>query len=146
MKFRIVRIDEDQDEEIIAYFHENSESDAKLERFITELTPRLLGFDEKNTYQLSVDEIYAFSTENGRIYAVLSDKTLEVKLRLYELLEMLGDAFVKINQSCLVNVSKILKFEARFSGTMLVVMKNGFKDYVSRRQMRIVKERIGIRK
>ena len=146
MKFKIIRIDENKDEEFIAYLHQNSENEIKIAELLGELKPKLVAYDYKSAYTLSLDEIYAFSTENGKTHAILSERTLDLKERLYVLERIAGDSFLKINQSCLVNVSKILKFEASFSGAMLVVMKNGFKDYVSRRQIRNVKERMGIRK
>ena len=52
--------------------------------------------------------------------------------------------FVKINQSCIVNVNKIERFDTSVSGTLKVSLKNGYTDYVSRRQLKPIKERIGI--
>jgi len=37
----------------------------------------------------------------------------------------------------------IKKFDVSFGGALTVIFKNGYTDYVSRRQMKIVKERIG---
>ena len=51
--------------------------------------------------------------------------------------------FLKINQSCLVRVDAIERFSASIGGALSVHLKGGFKDYVSRRQMRSVKERMG---
>ena len=38
------------------------------------------------------------------------------------------------------------KYQKTFSGTLSVVFKNGYTDYVSRRNIKAVKERIGIKK
>ena len=78
------------------------------------------------------------------IYALTKDEKYKLKQRLYVLEEMLNRDFIKINQSCIVNVKKIQRFDASFSGAMSVVLKNGYKDYISRRQLKNVKERIGI--
>ena len=43
----------------------------------------------------------------------------------YTLEEMLPDHFIKINQSCIVNKNVIKGFEAAFSGSLLVRLKNG---------------------
>ena len=56
----------------------------------------------------------------------------------------LPENFVKINQSCIANIDKINRFDASFSGTLKLIFKNSYTDYVSRRQLKTVKERIGI--
>jgi DNA-binding LytR/AlgR family response regulator len=93
--------------------------------------------------KLNPSQIYSITVEDKKIFAYLDKEKLQIKKRLYEIEEILGKGFVKINQSCLVNISKIERFDASFAGAMMVTLKNGYKDYVSRRQLRIVKERIG---
>ena len=61
-----------------------------------------------------------------------------------ELEEKLPLDFVKINQSCLANIKKIERFSASVGGSLKVIFKNGHTDYVSRRQLRTVKEKLGI--
>jgi DNA-binding LytR/AlgR family response regulator len=47
--------------------------------------------------------------------------------------------------SCIANLSKIKKFNASFSGSLSVVFKNGYTDYVSRRSVKFIKERLGLK-
>ena len=57
---------------------------------------------------------------------------------------MLDLNFVRINQSCIANINQIKKFSASFNGFLQVHFKNGYIDYVSRRELKNVKERVGI--
>ena len=100
-------------------------------------------FDGKRA--LSPSEIFAFAVEDGKTYAVTGDGRLRIRERLYETEALVGRAFVRINQSCLVNVSLVKRFTASFGGSLRVEMKNGFTDYVSRRQIKAVKERMGLK-
>ncbi len=79
---------------------------------------------------------------------VILDKTRDEEIliyaRLYNIEEMLNKDFIKINQSSIANISKIQKFDASISGTLKVIFKNGYTDYVSRRNIKKVKERIGL--
>ena len=59
--------------------------------------------------------------------------------------EMLDESFVKINQSCLGNVKKIARFDASIGGSLMVTFRNAHRDYVSRRQLKTVKERMHIK-
>ena len=68
----------------------------------------------------------------------------EIKTRLYVIEEKLPENFIKINQSCIANINQIERFDASISGTLKIRFKNGYTDYVSRRQLKNVKERIGI--
>ena len=67
-----------------------------------------------------------------------------MKKRLYQLEEQLGQDYMKINQSCLANISQISRFSASIGGSLEVVFRDGYKDYVSRRELKKVKERMGI--
>ena len=44
----------------------------------------------------------------------------------------------------IANLKKVEKFSAAFSGALQVNFKNGYVDYVSRRNLKNVKERLGI--
>ena len=95
--------------------------------------------------ELNHNEIECFITVEDKVYAVTKDKKYQVKKRLYELNEMFDNIFTYINQGCLANLKKVDHFEASIGGSLLVVFKSGYKDYVSRRQLKNIKERIGIK-
>ena len=67
-----------------------------------------------------------------------------IKERIYQVEELLDNSFIKINQGCIVNINKILKFDSSITGSIKVILKNGFSDYISRRELKNVKRRIGL--
>lgn len=143
MKCKTV-VDKIREEEVVIYVHQSSQLSADIENYVRARSEELFGFDDKNAVKLNRSEIFCFTVENDRVYAYTEKERFLIKRRLYEVEETLDGGFVKINQSCIVNVEKILRFDASFSGTLSVTLKNGYKDYVSRRQIKKVKERIGI--
>ena len=42
-------------------------------------------------------------------------------------------------------IKKIKKFDTSVSGMLTVTFKNGYRDYVSRRNLKSVKERLGVK-
>jgi DNA-binding LytR/AlgR family response regulator len=82
---------------------------------------------------------------DGKVCAVCETETLQLKQRLYEVEAMLPETFVKINQSCLANLRKVERFDASVSGTLMLRFRNGYTDYVSRRQLKFIKERLGMK-
>ena len=143
MKFTLI-IDKDREEELVLYLKEKSELADRVKSVISESTG-ILGYDGVNVTPLSPCEIYAIFLEDSKLYAMTRDKKYRLKMRLYEAEALIGNGFVKINQSCIVRLDKIQKFETKFSGSLSVLMKNGYRDYVSRRQISAVKSSLGIK-
>lgn len=142
MKFKIV-IDKSREEEVIVYAHAETKLTDEIERLVSENSFELIGYKNKNAVKFSLNEVNCFSVEGGKVYAFTEEKLL-LKSRLYKIEENLSESFIKINQSTIANVRMIKKFDASLGGSLRVIFKNGYSDYVSRRQLKKVKERLGL--
>lgn len=138
-------IDPQCEEMVLIRARERTDLVEELERLATGVPKELIGYEGKSIVKLDPAEIACFTVEENKVCALVNEKKLWVKERLYVLEEMLSENFVKINQSCIANIRQIERFEASFAGALLVVFRNGHRDYVSRRQLKNVKERIGFR-
>lgn len=143
MKCKII-IDAERDEEIIVYAKKTSALTEAIERLAREEDAPWIGYGEETIVPLEPKEVACFSVEGGKVYAYLEKERFMMKCRLYQLEERLPADFIKINQSCLVNAKKIARFDVSISGALRVVLTNGHSDYVSRRQLKVIKERFGI--
>ena len=145
MKCSII-IDESREEEVIVYAHSRNRLVEDIEDLVLQGHTELIGYGADGAIKkLSPSEVLCFATEGGRLYAHCEREKFEVRERIYMLEEMLGADFVKINQSCIANIKSIDRFKVSLGGALVVVFKNGYKDYVSRRQIKAVKERIGFK-
>lgn len=143
MKFELV-VDPAAEERVVMYTKENNPLAEEIRRLVETCQEGLVGYKEKEIVSLNPLEILCVTVMDSRVYAVCREETFLLKERLYVLEERLPDCFVKINQSCIANLRQIQRFDASVSGTLKVRFKNGYVDYVSRRQLRLVKERLGI--
>ena len=143
MKFRLI-IDKNRDEEILVYAHQKTPLVESLERLVLQEEFRLIGYIDREAVKLDFEKICRFTVEENRVYAETVDEKYRLKYRLCEIEEKAPASFVKINQSCLANIGLMERFDASVSGSLLVKFKNGSTDYVSRRQLKTVKERIGL--
>lgn len=143
MKCTLIITDE-HEEEVVIYARERTKLTNDIEVLVCGSVPEIIGYKENEVVKLNSDLISCFTVEGNKVYALTDSEKLQIKLRLYQLEEMLPDTFVKINQSCIANIRKIERFDTSVSGTLLIKFKNGYKDYVSRRQMKAVKERFGL--
>ena len=142
MRYRLI-IDKEQEESILITAHEKNNLIIEIEKLINDNSLNLIGYDEDLVVPLNINDVYAFYTDNGKVYASTKDKSYMVKERVYQLLENL-ESFIKINQGCLINSKKILCFESSISGSVKVILKNNFWDYISRRELKNVKRRLGL--
>ena len=143
MKLKIV-VDPTRDEEVIVFTHQRTPLVEEIERLVSEKPLELLGFSDTESVVLEYVKVSRFTVENDKIYAYVGQKRYRIKQRLYQIEQQMPDCFVRIHQSCLANLRQIARFEASYSGSLRVVFKNGDVDYVSRRNVRHVKERLGV--
>lgn len=105
----------------------------------------LTGFKEQKIYLLNPEEIYCFYSESQKVFAKTDSGSFWVKQKLYELEAQLSDtSFVRVSNSCIVNIDKIKNLEISYSGTIEMNLKNGDKEFVSRRFVPKIKEYLGI--
>lgn len=145
MKYKTV-IDAERDEEVVIYAHSRSEDIERIESFVGSIGATLYGYKDREAVILLPDEVECFYSQGGRVLARVGGEELAVRERIYTIEERYGATLVRINQSCLVNVRKILRFETTIGGALVVVLRDGYRDYVSRRQIKYVKERLGLKK
>ncbi len=143
MKLQIV-INPNRDEEILICAHEKSPLVCEIEELVKSYSVDLIGYTENEKVKLNLNDIYCFFTEDNKVFALTENEKYRLKSRLYQIEESLSDNFVKINQSCIANIKKIDRFKATVGGALTVVFKNGYIDFVSRRNLKNVKERLGL--
>lgn len=93
---------------------------------------------------LQPSEVYMVRIENGDTVIYSESHRYYSRKRLYELADQLGNQFMQISKSTLVNLAYLENVEAGFSGTLLLKLKNGCKDYVSRKYLPEFKKYLGI--
>ncbi len=143
MKFTVIT-DCDREEEIVIYAHQRSKLIDEIESLVKGKSEMLNGYLRGEIVKLDPCDVFCFTVEDGKVYAVCENEKYLLKIRIYQLQEMLDENFIKINQSSIANIKRIKKFDASVYGTLKVIFKNGYIDYVSRRNIKTVKERLGL--
>ena len=93
---------------------------------------------------LKPEDIYMVRVENGDTVIYGEKRSFRSPRRLYELASQLGNKFMQISKSTLINLSYMDSIEPGFSGTLLLKLKNGSKDYVSRKYLSEFKKYLGL--
>lgn len=143
MKFNLI-IDKSKEEEITATVHGRSSLTERIEALVMQYSgnDRIPVFSEDEMKLLSFSEIESVFSEEGKTFVTdSSGNRFRIKMRLYEIEEILPSYFIRINKSALANEKRIERFSANFSGAVDAVFKSGNKEYVSRRCFSEIKRR-----
>lgn len=141
MKCTVI-LDAEHQEEVLIYARERTALVQQIERLTAEDGIQLIGYRDKIAVPLDLSAVYRFTVENDKVYADTDKERLRIKQRLYRLETHLPDCFIKINQSCIANIRHIARFDGTFGGALAVIFRNGERDYISRRQLKSIKERL----
>ena len=137
-------IEETTEEKVLIYAKERTKLIDEIESLVESVNIDLTGIFNDEIIKIDVNDVICFLSENNKVFALINDNKYQIKQRLYQIEEMNIDNFIKINQSCLANKKKIKKFESTIGGSLKVVFKNGYIDYISRRELKNVKQRMGL--
>lgn len=100
--------------------------------------------NEEDIIILRPKEIYMVRVENSETIIYGEKQKYRSRKRLYELGGQLGKQFMQISKSTLINLSYMDSIEPGFSGTLLLKLKNGSKDFVSRTYLPEFKKYLGL--
>ncbi len=143
MELKIV-IDKNAEEKVVVYARERTALVDEIESLVNNSRVDLIGYVNNEAVKLNINEIACFMAEDNKVFAFTDSGKYRLKCRLYQLEESLNGDFIKINQSCIANIKKISRFKATIGGALNVIFVNGYSDYVSRRNMKNVKKRMGL--
>ena len=137
-------IENTEEEKVLIYAKERTKLVNEIESLVISSDIDLTGTYNDEIVKININDVSCFISENNKVFALINDKKYQIRQRLYQIEEMNINTFIKINQSCLANKTKIKRFETTFGGALKVVFKNGYIDYISRRELKNVKQRMGL--
>lgn len=97
----------------------------------------LIAKKDGKVYILKTNDISEFYALGKNVFLKQNNSQYETTYRLYELEEMLPkDKFIRISHSCIVNKEQIAYFDTNIIGEIVVKMKDGNENYVSKRKIK----------
>lgn len=117
----------------------------RLERYISRFDERLQATSEGNTYNVQIDEILYIESVDKKTFLYTTGHVLQTEKRLYELEELLDEkAFFRASKSVIVNLNKITKLKPEVTRNILATLTNGEVIVISRRNVKALKDLIGL--
>lgn len=104
----------------------------------------IVTYKNERMHILKPEEIYMITIEEGKTVIYTLHEKYSSKKRLYEIIELLGSGFMQISKQTVINLSYLECVEAGFNGTLLLKLKNGKSDYISRKYLPHLKKYLGL--
>ena len=93
---------------------------------------------------ISLNDIYMVCVEEKDVVVYCEAKKYISNKRLYELEELLGNDFLRISKSTIINLNHVKNVVPSFKGVMYLNMKNGSSGIISRKYLPEFKRRLGL--
>ena len=100
--------------------------------------------DKGRIFVLQTDDIYMVTVNDDRTVVHCREHTVGCSKRLYEFESLLGSGFMRISKSAIVNLKYLDHVEPSWGGSMLLTLKNGSQDYISRKYLGEFKKYLGL--
>ena len=115
-----------------------------IDLFSTSESPIVALQNEEDMIILQPKDIYMVRVEDGDTMIYGEKQRYRSRKRLYEIGAQLGKQFMQISKTTWINLACMDSIEPGFGGTLLLKLKNGCKDYVSRTYLPEFKRYLGL--
>lgn len=142
-----IKIDPSQPEpKVIITAASMTEEVNRIVRRLSEVIPQVIsGTRDGKLEVLEPEELIRVYAASGKVFAVTGKGEYTLRLQLYELEERLSPhQFIRISNSEIIHLKKVVNFDLSFAGTIYVKLSNGTVTYVSRRYVSKIKKILGI--
>jgi len=149
MNIRIEISEDITGDEIVIRCREVTNQIQKIQKLITEESasaPQLIFYKDNQEYYFPLKEILFFETSESVVYAHTRSDTYRIRLKLYELEDILPRTFVRISKSTIVNIDHIMMVNRNLTSSSLIQFYKSHKQvYASRRYYKILSQRLNER-
>ena len=148
MKLRIEVTDGSSEDEVIIRCSSVDDSVQKLQAYILSMSaPKITFYKGAQEYYLPLEEILFFETEGELVYAHTKNDAFKVKLRLYELEDILPHYFARAAKGTIVNTARIFAINRNLTAASQVKFAGTHKQiYISRHYYSSLKEKMSERR
>lgn len=146
MRVEIKLIEELQEPYAVIYTDNISNEIQEIANFIGTSVGKgvIIGIENERSIVLQADDIYMIRIEEEKAFIYCKDKKYISRKRLSEVEAMLNQRFMRISKTTIINLDYVAGIESAFSGMMLIILKNGCRDYVSRKYLPNLKKYLGL--
>lgn len=126
------------------YLQEMTDKITRIAKELTNDNSRLWCYKNSDIISVKYEEIILIQSENNILMVYTDEDSYEYHGRLYQVKDELPNTFIEASRSAIFNYQKIDHLEILGSGMIDVILENQMRVGISRRKIRILKERLGL--
>ncbi len=134
MELKLKRIPIEEPEVLEIRCHKVTDDVQEIISFVKSRQGRLSAQKDGQSIEIPVIDIFYAESVDNRVFIYTSKESYEIRLKLYELEEMLKTkSFLRVQKSMLINLMKIKSIKPALSGRYTALLKNGEEIVISRK-------------
>ena len=144
MEFEL-NVNPDIKEVVHADVHKRSDFTERLEQLVMEHNGEdsITAYADGEIKIIRFQELECVTVIDAKSFVIdTQGRQYRIRYKLYEAAKLLPSSFIRINKSTIANKRRIERFTAAFSGSVNVIFKSGYTDYVSRRCFAEIKKEL----
>ncbi|QXL49408.1 LytTR family transcriptional regulator [Ligilactobacillus salivarius] len=126
------------------YLQEMTDKITRIAKELTNDNSGLWCYKNKDIIPVKYEEIILIQSENNIVVVYTNEDSYEYRGRLYQVKDELPNMFIEASRSAIFNYRKIDHLEILGSGMIDVILEKQMRVGISRRKIRILKERLGL--
>lgn len=141
MIVRLEQAEEQKEIEVLIKYAKRDETVERLETLLRFASKSVCCRSEDNTLWINAADIYYIESVEKRSFVYGERMVYRTELRLYQLLEELGNTgFVQINKSCILNIHVLESIRPLINSRMEATLSNGERIYITRKFIPAIKK------
>lgn len=141
MQLKVSRIPTEEPEVLEIRCHRISDDVQEIISFVKSRQGQLSAVKDGQSIEVPLIDIFYAESVDNRVFIYTAKESYEVRLKLYELEEMMkGRSFLRIQKSMLLNLMKVKSIKPALSGRYSAILKNGEEVVISRKYVANLKQ------
>lgn len=141
MQLKVSRIPTEEPEVLEIRCHRISDDVQEIISFVKSRQGQLSAVRDGQSIEVPLIDIFYAESVDNRVFIYTAKESYEVRLKLYELEEMMkGRSFLRVQKSMLLNLMKVKSIKPALSGRYSAILKNGEEVVISRKYVSDLKQ------
>ena len=141
MQLKVSRIPTEEPEVLEIRCHRISDDVQEIISFVKSRQGQLSAVKDGQSIEVPLIDIFYAESVDNRVFIYTAKESYEVRLKLYELEEMMkGKSFLRVQKSMLLNLMKVKSIKPALSGRYSAILKNGEEVVISRKYVANLKQ------
>lgn len=134
MELNVKRVPNEEPEVLEIRCHKVTDDIEEIISFVKSRQGQLSTMQEGQRVEIPLVDIFYAESVDNRLFVYTAKDNYEVRLKLYELEDMLrGKTFIRVQKGMLLNLMKIKSIKPALSGRYTALLKNGEQIVISRK-------------